>query len=1292
MSDTLHRMKVIIEANNAKLKQAMREATSVVNNTVSQMNTSTSKIETPGSAASAELSGAMKNVKKSLNELQAPEDALNTDSSVKAIKNMQDAVQQSQPVFQNDDLRQSAKETEDIVRSTAADINNSMNETQEPVRQTMSENMQMIQNMQNLIKSSWKDMVNGTIWKQATGQIRDYVREAQVASGIRVYNPEYEQLCNTIAKTEMEQEKLIQKMNSMDASKRFVPTQEFKDLEANIAKTESAYAKLEEKQKALEAAGKATVPSADYSEVKAHYDYAQARLEKLIAKQREWLDLGFKPGDGGAMTGLTEQIKEVETEMKYLKGEMKDLEDNGKAMIPTDQYRENTNQLSIMRNKLKEYKDLRSSMLLDGSNLQESEQYQRDGVALSDLTNRLREYNAERRSMENSGTDIQTPHLADGSVFATMGATAQAAFEDMTASIRKARAAAVSAIQNIPVVGQVASSAAYIGSRAFKAMSAVLKGVGPVIKTASGAFGALLKKFTTGLPGIRKFAGGIKQGNNALSGGIGKLLKYGLGIRSMYALFSKLRNALVDGFKNLAKKNSETNANLSELSGGLQQLKNSLATAFSPILNTITPALSTLINYLVQACNVVGQFFAALTGQKTYTTASKVQKDYAASLDKTGDSAANAADKVKKSLMGFDEINKLDDDSKSSSGGSSGSDGGSFEENEVTNKYANFAQMIKDAWANADFTEIGKIAGQKLNAALENIPWDDIKKTCNKVAKSVATFLNGFMEGTDWRLVGKTIAEGINTAVGTASTFVTNFDWSKLGKSVGETIDSTIKNIDWSMLGKTASDTMKGLLTSFCEAVQNVDWKNLGESVKTAILAIDWKGILQKAAEAAGSIAGGAAAFVAGLLGDIPGEIYNYFMEKKDECGGSLVKGIFKGITDALENVGNWIKENILDPFVDGFKKAFGIHSPSTVFADLGKQCIAGLLQGIADIPGNIAEIAKKIWSGIKDAWDNLGDKVLGIGTKVLSTGKDLWDSVQGAWDKVKNNSIVANVSATLKGGWDKLDAALDKVKNQAKNTTYTFKAKAVGAWNKLKAYGRTVVDKIKSKSADYTANARGAWDRIKNYLGEFGRNIKNRAADYTARASGDWSGIARNARTLYDSVKSKTATFRANAVGAWDKVSGVLGQAKDWLVNKVVNWKISIPHFALPHLKFSTSPYKFLGKTFQIPKLDVEWYASGGFPKTGEMFMANEAGPELVGKMGNKTTVANQQQIIAGIEQGVYKAVMAAFSMQSAKNGKSQNETPTFNIYVGGRKVTDVVVEEINHRTKSTGVCPILV
>ena len=49
--------------------------------------------------------------------------------------------------------------------------------------------------------------------------------------------------------------------------------------------------------------------------------------------------------------------------------------------------------------------------------------------------------------------------------------------------------------------------------------------------------------------------------------------------------------------------------------------------------------------------------------------------------------------------------------------------------------------------------------------------------------------------------------------------------------------------------------------------------------------------------------------------------------------------------------------------------------------------------------------------------------------------------------------------------------------------------------------------------------------------------------------------------------------------------------------------------------------------------------FATGGFPTTGQLFIANEAGPELVGSMGNKTTVANNQQIVAGISRGVADA-----------------------------------------------------
>ena len=79
------------------------------------------------------------------------------------------------------------------------------------------------------------------------------------------------------------------------------------------------------------------------------------------------------------------------------------------------------------------------------------------------------------------------------------------------------------------------------------------------------------------------------------------------------------------------------------LMSALTQLKNALATAFNPILTAAAPALTKFINLLSQAFTYVGMFFGALTGQKTFTKAVAVQQDYAASLDKTADSAKKAA-------------------------------------------------------------------------------------------------------------------------------------------------------------------------------------------------------------------------------------------------------------------------------------------------------------------------------------------------------------------------------------------------------------------------------------------------------------------------------------------------------------------------------------------------------------------------------------------------------------------------------------------------------------------------
>ncbi len=73
------------------------------------------------------------------------------------------------------------------------------------------------------------------------------------------------------------------------------------------------------------------------------------------------------------------------------------------------------------------------------------------------------------------------------------------------------------------------------------------------------------------------------------------------------------------------------------------------------------------------------------------------------------------------------------------------------------------------------------------------------------------------------------------------------------------------------------------------------------------------------------------------------------------------------------------------------------------------------------------------------------------------------------------------------------------------------------------------------------------------------------------------------------------------------------------------------------------------------LPKLNVSWYANGGLPDVGELFVAREAGPELVGTMNGHSAVANNDQIIEGIKQGVYEAVMSAMSQQ--KGGTSRVE-----------------------------------
>ena len=57
------------------------------------------------------------------------------------------------------------------------------------------------------------------------------------------------------------------------------------------------------------------------------------------------------------------------------------------------------------------------------------------------------------------------------------------------------------------------------------------------------------------------------------------------------------------------------------------------------------------------------------------------------------------------------------------------------------------------------------------------------------------------------------------------------------------------------------------------------------------------------------------------------------------------------------------------------------------------------------------------------------------------------------------------------------------------------------------------------------------------------------------------------------------------------------------------------------------------------LPGMNVPAYANGGFVPRGDLFIANESSPEFVGSIGNRTAVANNNQIVQGIASGVQHA-----------------------------------------------------
>lgn len=569
-------------------------------------------------------------------------------------------------------------------------------------------------------------------------------------------------------------------------------------------------------------------------------------------------------------------------------------------------------------------------------------------------------------------------------------------------------------------------------------LAKALKNVGKTMKNARDIANKAAHPFRT-LKELMGFES--KKKNNGMP--FGRMIGSSIMFSTIFGLISQIKQAIKEGSDNLVQYSGSYNNSISSMVSSLLYLKNAWAVAFAPIVNVVAPYISSFIDMVSSALNAVGHFLAALTGKGYVVQAKKAWKDYGASIADIGkktDKANDSAKKMQKTILGFDELNILNGNDTGSGSGSSGSgSGGSsgpspsdmFETIEVSNSMNQLADKFKQAFANADFTEIGEIVGNKLKSAMESINWDSVYHAADNFGKSLATFLNGLISPELFYDLGKTIAGSINTALHALNSFAANFDWKDFGTSLASGIKGFFETWDAKLTGETFSNFVSGVLEALKGAIDGLQgdktFEIIGQKIVDLICGIDWGKITWDFSGLLVSLANAIINLPNDLLRGIAiGFFTNVFDMNEEEVkvklpkfvlpslsglglaalGSDIIKGVLEGIQSGeWKDPGKFIREKIFTPFINWFKNLFGIHSPSTVMAEQGGYIMEGLLNGVADKLQSVldffGDLKDKIVDKFSDLKDKLGEKFGEAREKVEEKFSDI-----GTWFSNRKSDI----------------------------------------------------------------------------------------------------------------------------------------------------------------------------------------------------------------------------------------------------------------------------------------------
>ena len=220
----------------------------------------------------------------------------------------------------------------------------------------------------------------------------------------------------------------------------------------------------------------------------------------------------------------------------------------------------------------------------------------------------------------------------------------------------------------------------------------------------------------------------------------------------------------------------------------------------------------------------------------------------------------------------------------------------------------------------------------------------------------------------------------------------------------------------------------------------------------------------------------------------------------------------------------------------------------------------------------------------------------------------------------------------------------------------------------------------IKSKWKVFTEDVKKDWSKrwgeILDKFGEWKKNMDESLDKFKTNFKKGWC-------TFWNSIGNFFIDIWNGIVGGMESAVNKVISGLNKLVESYNSVVEDIPLIGDKITIKSISKVSF----GRVPRLNIPEFKLGGFPDLGQLFIAREAGAELVGSIGNRTAVANNEQIVEAVSRGVYEAMVAAMQMSGGREGSDKEIVFNFN----GKKFAQLLLPELNDEALRLGYDPLL-